>query len=208
MRKITTLAVVVAAAVATPAFAQNEDATFDGPYVGAYAGYDKVTIKEEAPNGGSGSKDGVAFGGIFGYNVDMGNTLVGIEAEIGDASTKESEQDFIVTGDEVSLSANLDLFIGARIGFKPSPKSLVYLKAGYAVTKFKAAYFDGTTTYSDTADLDGYRLGAGVEFAVSQSISVRGEYRYSDFGEWVYQGTPTGVGARRHQVVIGVVSKF
>lgn len=208
MRKITTLAVLMAAASATPAFAQDDEAVFNGPYAGVYAGYDKVTIKEEAPNGASASKDGVAFGGIFGYNVDMGSTVIGIEAEIGDASTKESEQDFLVTGDEVSLSANLDLFIGARLGFKPSSNTMVYVKGGYAHTKFKAEYFDGTTTYAETADLGGYRLGAGVEFAVSKAILVRGEYRYSDFGEWVYQGTATGLGARRHQVVIGVVGKF
>lgn len=208
MRKITTLVVVAAATIATPALAQEEQAAFNGPYVGVYAGYDNVTIKEEAPNGGSANKGGVAFGGIFGYNVDMGSTLLGIEAEIGEASTKESEKDFIDAGDEVSLSANLDLFIGARIGFKPSGNTLVYLKGGYAQTKFKAAYFDGTTTYSETADLGGYRLGAGVEFKVSERISLRGEYRYSDFGEWVYQGTPTGLGARRHQVVLGVSSRF
>lgn len=207
MRKITTLIAVAAAAAATPAFAQDDESAFSGPYVGAYAGYDSVAIKDIAA-GDSESKGGVAFGGIVGYNVDLDSTVFGIEAEIGDASTNEAAKDILVAGDELKLSANLDLFFGARIGLKASPKTLVYLKAGYAVTKATLSYDDGVDSFAESANLDGIRVGAGVEFAVSNSISVRGEYRYSDYGEYKYQGTPTGLGAKRHQVILGVVGRF
>lgn len=207
MRKITTLVVVAAATVATPALAQDGESAFAGPYLGAYAGYDKVAIKDIAA-GDSESKDGVAFGGIIGYNVDLNSTVIGIEAEIGDASTNESATDLLVAGDEIKLAANLDLFVGARLGLKASPKTLVYLKAGYAVTKATLSYDDGVDSFSESANLDGIRVGAGVEFVVSDRLLVRGEYRYSNYGEYKYQGTPTGLGANRHQVILGVVSRF
>lgn len=207
MKTFTALAVVAAAFAASPALAQDES-NFAGPYFGGYVGYDHVTINEDT-TGTSGSKDGVAFGAIAGYNIDMGNVVLGIEGEIGDASTRASETDVFVLGDQATLSANLDLFIGARAGVKVSEKALVYVKGGYANTKVNLAYDDNDGfAYDESDDLSGFRIGGGVEIAATDRISFRAEYRYSQYSEYKYQGVATGLDANRHQVVFGAVGRF
>lgn len=193
-----------AAMIASPALAQDEE-TLGGAYVGAYLGYDSVSISDAT---GSGSQDGVAFGGLLGYNFDMGSSLVGIEAEVGEASTHQTEGGIFAAGDKLSLAANLDVFLSARVGVKASPRTLLYAKGGYASTRMKLSYNDGAgTSASESDSLDGFRIGAGIEQKIA-SLSLRAEYRYSDFGEYSYQGVKTGLKAKRHQVVVAAISTF
>lgn len=193
-----------AAMIASPAFAQDEE-TFDGAYVGAYVGYDSVSISDAT---GSGSQGGVAFGGLLGYNFDLGGSVIGVEGEIGEASTHQTEGDIFLLGDKLSLAANLDVFLSARVGVKASPSTLIYAKGGYASTRMKLSYSDGAgTSASESDSLDGFRIGAGIEHKIS-SLSLRAEYRYSDYGEYSYQGVKTGLTAKRHQVVVAAVSTF
>lgn len=195
---------ITAAMIASPAFAQDEE-TFGGAYVGAYVGYDSVSISDAT---GSGSQDGVAFGGLLGYNFDMGSSVVGVEGEFGEASTHQAEGDIFTPGDKLSLAANLDVFVSARIGVKASPSTLIYAKGGYASTRMKLSYNDGAgISASESDSLDGFRVGAGIEQKIA-SLSLRAEYRYSDFGEYSYQGVKTGLKAKRHQVVVAAVSTF
>jgi opacity protein-like surface antigen len=39
-------------------------------------------------------------------------------------------------------------------------------------------------------------------------LGIRGEYRYSDYGNYHYNGVDTGLKTRRHQVVVTLVGKF
>ncbi len=60
---------------------------------------------------------------------------------------------------------------------------------------------NATTLRSGTSDLDGWLVGAGLERSLSESISTRLEYRYSDLSE--------GDGEfDRHQVLFGVAYRF
>lgn len=207
MHKFFILATAATAIGASPALAQDES-SFSGPYVGGYVGYDHVTINSD-DTGESGSKDGVAFGAIAGYNVDMGNLVLGIEGEIGDASTSDTETDLFVLGDQGKISANLDLFIGARAGVKVSGNALVYVKGGYANTKVNVAYDDNDGfTFDESDDLSGFRIGGGVEIAATDRVSFRAEYRYSQYSEYKYQGVATGLDANRHQVLFAAVGRF
>lgn len=211
MTKFVVLAVSVAVLGAAPAFAQEkseEAANFSGPYVGGYVGYDHITIHDKVSDT-SGSKDGVAFGAIAGYNMDMGNMVLGVEGEIGDASTSDSARNLLVAGDQAKISANLDLFIGARAGVKVTPTILAYVKGGYANTKFNVVYNDNAGfSYEESDDLSGFRIGGGVEVAATDRVSFRVEYRYSKYGEYKYQGVSTGLDANRHQVLFGAVGRF
>lgn len=205
MKNILVIAATIAASFATPAFAQDED-NFAGPYVGLYVGYDHLTISDGTD---SGSKDGAAFGVLAGYNFDLGEAIVGFEAEVGDASTQQEEADLFVAGDNGVFSSNFDAFIGARAGFKASPKMLVYGKGGYAHTAMKLAYDDGAGFTASEADtMNGFRIGGGIDYAVSSKILLRAEYRYSDYGEYSYQGVGTGLSANRQQVILGLTATF
>lgn len=191
------LAATALAAISAPAHAQ-EASNFGGAKIGAVIGYDKVRLEVEDE---SGSKDGFLYGVTAGYDFDLGSAVVGIEGEFADATTKETVGDLAVDGFEASLRAERDLYVGARLGFKASDTILIYAKGGYANAKFKLTATDGVDTLTASDELDGYRIGAGVEYTNGQAFG-RLEYRYSDYGRYKVDGVDTGIDASRHQVAV------
>ncbi|WP_380873507.1 hypothetical protein ACFB49_41910 [Sphingomonas sp. DBB INV C78] len=165
-------AALAATVLATPAFAQD-DANFTGPRVEAIVGYDVVGIP------GVSDPDGVAYGVGLGYDFAAGGMILGLEAEIADSSTK--------IGDLVS---DRDIYVGARVGTVIG-QSLLYAKAGYTNARFEQDGFGG-------ANGDGFRLGAGLEYALGNNMFLKGEYRYSN-----YEGDIS-----RNQVVAGFGFRF
>lgn len=79
-----------------------------------------------------------------------------------------------------------DVNVNARLGLAVSDNVLVFTKAGY--TSFNDAY---------SRKLDGYRVGGGLELAISKNVFVTGEYRYSDYEVGVgSHGGALGIGLR------------
>ena len=193
-------ALAVAASAAVPAMAQDANVPFDGPYVAAMAGWDKVRI--DTPIGG-GSDDGILFGGVVGFDKNIKGVVLGVEGEYADSNVKESADNVFVVGDRASLKTGRDLYAGVRLGGELVPGFLVYAKGGYTNAKVTASYDDGAVIVSGSDKLDGYRLGAGVETNVSGFLA-RVEYRYSDYGH--YEGT--GIQPDRHQVAAMLGYRF
>lgn len=193
-------ALAVTASLATPAMAQEEGVAFDGPYVAAMAGYDKVRIATPI---GAGSDDGILFGGVVGFDKNINGVVFGIEGEYSDSNVKESVEDVFVAGDFASLKTGRDLYVGARLGGEIKPGFLLYAKGGYTNAKVKAVYDDGFDVLSGSDKLEGYRLGAGVETNVSGFLA-RLEYRFSDYGN--YEGL--GLKPDRHQVAAMIGYRF
>lgn len=191
------IAAVALAAVSTPSYAQ-EASNFGGAKIGAVVGYDKVRLEADDEGG---SKDGFLYGVTAGYDFDLGSSLIGIEAEFADATTKETVGDLAVDGFEASLRAERDLYVGARFGFEASNNVLLYVKAGYTNAKFKASITDGIDTLTASDELDGYRVGAGAEYTNGQAFG-RIEYRYSDYGKYKVDDIDTGIEASRHQIAV------
>lgn len=189
-------AVTALTAMAAPAYAQEEASPFAGAKIGAVVGYDKVRLEVEDEGG---SKDGFLYGVTAGYDFDLGTAIVGIEGEFTDSTTKERETDILVAGDEASLRAARDLYIGARVGFPVNPVVMIYAKAGYTNAKVKAAYDDGVDSFRGSDELDGWRIGGGAEFVSGKSFA-RIEYRYSEYDA----NTDFGVAIEpsRHQVAV------
>ncbi len=203
MKYIVAAATVAAAvAFATPAFAQ--DGLIE-VYGGVLAGYDNVRLSYD---GDSGSQGGFVYGGVLGAQRDIGDrAVIGIEGEVTGATTKETATSLFVAGDSLRLKAGRDLFIGARLGFRATPAVLVYAKGGYTNARVNLRYTAGATSESEGDNLDGYRVGAGVEVGQG-ALRFRGEYRYSDYGDYTFDGVTTGIGAKRHQVVVGAIYAF
>ena len=193
MRKFV-VAALLAGCVATPAFAQ-ESQQFSGFRVEGLIGYDNADIEGEG-------SDGVTYGAGIGYDFRRGNAVFGVEAEATDSTVDECISGFAIAGDELCVGAGRDLYIGGRAGAVVSPNVLLYAKAGYTNARVRLDYEDGTSgttaDFSDGQNLDGVRLGAGAEFAVSSNAYVRGEYRYSNYEQ----------GFERHQAVAGFGFRF
>ena len=177
MRNLFTAAILAAAASATPAFAQDAGTqNFNGPHIEAIAGYDSL-------GGGGDSTDGILYGIAGGYDFRINNLVLGIEAEAAESTAGDC-------AGGVCVDASRDLYIGGRIGAVVSPNVLIYGKVGYTNAR---ASFGGTGV-----NFDGIRAGAGIEWMLTGNLSIRGEYRYSNYED----------GLSRNQGIVGLGVHF
>jgi outer membrane immunogenic protein len=186
--------------IAAPAYAD----TFDGPYVGVQAGWDRSEIAgapaEALPLDAEASRDALVLGGYAGYNHKVGESFV-IGAEAGFSGTVDDRIRAQSGGNPVTLDPRYSFDLSARAGYLVDEDTLVYLRGGYANTRVRATLDgeDGPERSSD--NLDGWIVGGGIERALTDAISVRAEYRYSDLGS-------DGGSWDRHQALVGVTYNF
>lgn len=192
------IAAALASTFSVPALAQ-EATNFSGPYVAGMIGYDRVDL--DVPNIGSAHDDGLLYGGIIGYDVNLNGAIIGIEGEFADSETKYSASNVLIAGDRARISTGRDLYAGVRIGGEVAQNVMVYAKGGYTNAKAKASYDDGVDVFTASEKLEGYRLGAGIE-TERNGLLGRVEYRYSSYGEL------EGVDVERHQVALIVGYRF
>jgi outer membrane immunogenic protein len=203
MKKILTVAALLAGTAATPAFAQ-EEAPFTGPHIEAIVGYDDL----------KGSDGNVLYGVAGGFDFQAGGAIIGIEGEYADSDVKASVNDILDNGDSFRLNTDRDLYIGARVGVTLTPSTLLYAKGGYTNAKFESRFRSPVNTGFDRGlTADGYRLGAGIEQKFNlfgPSGFIKAEYRYSN-----YKNLDAGrndfdldIDADRHQAVVGVGVRF
>ncbi len=210
------MAAVSAAALATPALAQDGD--FTGPWVAGVAGFDSnkagSTTDTDNPDIDE-SAEGVAYGAAIGYDFDMGNAVIGAEAELTDSTAdvhRATSGDFGLG----EVNAGRDIYVGARAGFKVTPATLLYAKAGYTNARYNFVGYDGDIDYREAIDTDGWRLGAGIEQRLGSNAFAKIEYRYSNYskGEIDFEAEDVPDSDRfdidldRHQVMAGVGWRF
>ncbi|GGI75285.1 membrane protein [Polymorphobacter multimanifer] len=195
-----------AALVATPAVAQIGPEPFNGAFVGIQGGWqqDRQTLETQVGNAlvkASNKKDGFNYGGQIGYDFRVNPSVVfGLEAAI----TGRTGETFLDDGFDVyRLTQGRTISTTARVGFMTDPQGLVYARGGYANAKFNLD--DAGTRF--TENRDGWTVGAGYERAVSQNVSARVEYGYSDFGR-DRLGAATDLTYRRHAVNAGLNFRF
>ena len=223
------IAALMAGATASPALAQpaGEASPFTGLRVEGLVGYDSLRSGDNNDDGvdtnddnGDESVDGVAFGVGAGYDFDLGGIVAGVEGEFTEST---GEQDSNETIDGVAFSSGIetgrDLYIGGRIGFRAGPSTLVYGKAGYTNTSIEANIEGDGDRFEFDTNVDGYRLGAGIEQLFGPRAYGKVEYRYSnynnldfsddfDLDDFDAEDFDTDIDLDRHQVVVGVGLRF
>lgn len=187
------------AAFATPAMAQD-DKGFTGPRAEVIAGWDHV--KDDSIYGAT--KDGVAYGGVLGYDHQIGGAVIGVEGEVTGATTRDRDNGVLVAGDSLHVKAGRDLYIGGRVGFAVGSKALIYAKGGYTNAQIRTEYTSPTVNIDESDNLDGWRIGAGAEVKLTGNVYLKGEYRYSKYDD----SNGAGIDASRQQVVGGVGIRF
>ena len=210
------LAAVAAAAVATPALAQ--DGPFNGPRVGAILGYDALqpgSTEDSDIRGDDQTADGLVYGGDIGYDYQMRNMVFGIEGELTGSTSKVNNNPVDPNAFGYGrVKAGRDIYVGARVGALLSPTTLLYAKAGYTNGRLDLIRRDTNVTTDRHYNLDGYRVGAGIEKSMGGKAYVKAEYRYSNYGDARLE-YPNGantdnfsVDTDRHQVVVGAGVRF
>jgi outer membrane immunogenic protein len=137
----------------------STDGDWGGAYVGAQLGYGDVDS-----NGAGLDGDG-AIGGVHaGYRFDYGQFVAGVELDYDVANIDLGTG----AGDTLDSVARLKLMAGADLG-----RTLVYGTAG-------AAYAEATVGGATLND-NGYFVGLGADYALSDQWSVGGEYLFHKF---------------------------
>lgn len=187
-----------------PYIAPSAAYDWTGFYVGVHGGYgagvmnlsaDFISDDDQAQD-----VDGF-FGGIqLGYNVQLDSILLGVQTDLSLSGISSNEDG---GGDDDTVD-----WLGsttARIGFV-ADSFVPYLKAGFA-------YGGGTGDAAGEKDSQthiGWTAGAGVEFAVTDAISVFAEYNYYSLGAETYEFDPGPVEAdiNLHTVKAGLNFAF
>jgi outer membrane immunogenic protein len=212
------LAAGSAIALAAPATAQ-QNPTFTGPRVEALVGYDinKPGSSQDIDNADDldQSMEGASYGVGIGYDFAAGGALIGIEGEyVGSSAETDYDTAAFETFGVGNVEAGDDLYVGLRAGILASPRALVYVKGGYSNASYNVLTSDGRTNTDTDIDLDGWRVGGGVEYALSNNLFLKGEYRYTNYGEGEVEGPNGGESDRfdidmdRHQIMAGLGYRF
>jgi len=130
MRSIT-LATLLAATVAVPAFAQDSNVPFTGPRVEALGGVDQLR--------GLNKDEGVTYGIGAGYDIQVQGPvgpIFGVEASLTDSTGKLCSGASTATSPRICSKAGRDIYVGGRVGAPVLPKTLIYAKAGYTNARF------------------------------------------------------------------------
>ena len=197
------LVAVVSGALSTSAYAgdiqSNAVHDWSGVYVGAQAGYalgksDSGGFFLLAPGSdvtGALKPEGFTGGLYAGYNLQFGSPLVfGVEGDIEYADIKGSSALYLngapVLSNEMSSEMNWKGSVRARVGYAID-RLLPYVTAGVAFGNYEIV-----PKYELTGPLPGSKaqigptVGVGVEYAITDRINTRIEYRCTDFGDASY----------------------
>ena len=220
MRKIFLPLLVTGSAIAAPAMAQSAiDGPFTGPRVELTTGYDNVSAGSDSDSdiaNDDQSIDGLLYGVGVGYDFNAGGVVLGVEGEYSGstASVDYNNDGGANTFGFGRVDTGRDLYVGARAGILADPQTLVYVKGGYTNAKLNLQANDGTTSLDRSYELDGFRVGAGVERAFTPNTFGKLEYRYSNYSSADF-GTDNSVlvddfrvDTDRHQVAVSVGYRF
>lgn len=190
--------------VQQPAPAAYTAAAFSwtGFYAGVNGGYGWAEIED----GGFTFEelDGWFGGAQVGYNYDFGGFVLGVEGDIQLSDINYSEE--IVPG--LTGEIGIDSFgtIRARAGYAVD-RFLPYVTGGVAWARGSISASGGGTSLSFEDNFVGWTIGAGLEYAVTDNVTIRGEYLYTDFGTADFD-SGADVGLTSSIVRAGVNFKF
>jgi outer membrane immunogenic protein len=189
-------AAVLTLAAAPVAHAQSADHGFTGPFVGVQGGWEENSVRNPSnaitttPLTRSG--DTGTLGVIMGYDKEVAPRIV-----VGGQAELNFPVDSRFGNGLASITPKRSVDVSLRAGYLVTPKTLVYARGGYS----NGLYGSDVGAIHTSTDRDGWLLGGGVERKLTQKVSARVEYRYTDYSE--------GNGKfDRHQVLLGVAYRF
>jgi outer membrane immunogenic protein len=162
--------------------------TWTGLYIGGQIGYEwgvSSTNIEATPGGPvvaglpDYSSDGVGGGAHIGYNYQVGLFVAGLEGEVNGTSYSGSNN---INGFSYSTREDVEGTVRGRVGFVLG-RALLYATGGAAFVGLTNTY-TGVGYDSLTKARVGWTVGDGFEYAITNNWSVRGEYRFTDYGRY------------------------
>ena len=187
------LAVAGAALVGTIVPASASDQRWGGIYIGANVGWVGADIDWTYPNGrspGSIDTSNALLGGHVGIQHQWKSLVIGVEGSFaGTHAFSDNDYDYVACPNTaVSCGARLNNIwtLGARLGWTPSEKWLLYITGGGAMGRIETQTYTVRTGLPfdyTSSNHRGWYLGGGVEYALTKSWILGLEYLHVDLGD-------------------------
>jgi outer membrane immunogenic protein len=150
--------------------------TWTGFYVGANIGYGWARDDDSFSNF---QPEGIFGGGQIGFNVQRGNFVFGIEADLQASDINDKARFVTGAGDVVTLKSEFDWFgtVRGRIGYAMD-RTLIYFTGGFAFGGVDNSVTINGVKFGKDSTETGYVLGGGIEHKFGPSWSLKGEYQF------------------------------
>ena len=197
---------------------QQTDWKQDGKFYNPYNS-EVIDLGMTAKNG---AKDSATYVALYGgYNWVIGERLVaGLEVAGGYADNQSEKNHVqlevagigsIPSNTDITVKTDWDASLRGRLGFLVTPSVLLYGTGGIAATRMNVSgqcTVGGAvcmTNYknAESETLVGWTAGFGVETSLTDNLSARAEYQYSDYGSESFWAP----GRTQSEMVIGVHNK-
>lgn len=192
------IAAAVAAVVLVPSAASA--AKFHGAFLGLNVGYTTGEIEYDYEDGTTGFGDFSEDSDIDGFE---GGVFAGYRHQFLSGFNLGIEGGYQLSGADGSYSLSLgannfafayekenEFYLSLKPGFLVAEDTLAYGIIGYQRADFGGdLLINGVSFGSDEDDFDGYHVGVGIEHIMPSGLSLRGEYKYQDYGDNDYSGT-------------------
>ncbi len=210
---------VIATALLTSTAAQAADIAqqkydWSGAYIGIQAGGRWADEKTEAqgahgrintvskPNGG-------LIGGYLGYIYQMDSFLFGAEIS---AALNSVSYDWNMSFTDYHDKAKSLTSLNARFGYAID-RTLIYATGGWSRAKYSRSMRPdnsgiGFVTYDESLNRNGFNVGLGTEYAFTENIIARAEYRYFNFGKQSFEANFGSAKYRQQTAILGLGYKF
>jgi outer membrane immunogenic protein len=176
----------------------TEIAPANSGWEGAYVG-GKMTYQWGKVQSGKGYQANGLGGGLYGgYNMQNGQLVYGGETDLNYSGVN-------ATSNGVKTRQGVNGSLRARVGYDVGP-ALIYSTAGVAATNLKAS--DATSSANKT--LYGLTAGVGVETKLTDTITARTEYRFTDYQNQTFglNSGATDRSLKEHSVNVGLGVRF
>lgn len=167
---------------------------WEGAYAGGKVTYQWGKVKDTEDYKATGPGGGV----YVGYNKQDGQIVYGAETDLNYSSIDKSYNG-------VKSDQGINGSLRARVGYDLSP-AMVYATGGIAATNMEVS----DSTSSDSKTLLGATIGAGVETKITDTITARTEYRFTNYQSqnFALDSGTVERGLKEHQVNVGLGVKF
>ncbi|MBU6235969.1 MAG: outer membrane beta-barrel protein, partial [Alphaproteobacteria bacterium] len=177
----------------TPAHAEND--WRQGLYMGASIGRSKTefTVEDgpQNPNAwwaindyDSNHVQGISVAAQVGYNVPVGDFVLGAELELGKGILNLSQTDPTHEGPFAHVGDRFYTTVTGHAGYVAGP-AMFYLKAGYGQMMAEFNWEDPTfnSGTSDIKPIYGLVAGGGIEYRIRDNVTLKADYTRFDFSD-------------------------
>ncbi|MGI9414242.1 MAG: outer membrane protein [Hyphomicrobiales bacterium] len=162
------------------------ETTWSGVYLGGFIG--GGAIVNEIDVGGLNfdgvGGEGFVGGGFLGVNYQVGsNFVIGAQVELGVADLQTDFNTNVLGGIDVDAAPDFNLAVSGRLGYLADPDTLLYVIGGYSYAEYEVDISIGGGSADFDEKYNGFHVGGGIETRLTESLTARVEYRYTQYGD-------------------------